>query len=223
MLSYRSSDEEGRALAPSPFIDDVAELFDAGVGRRAGAAGRCRTSSGARRRRPRPVTFGGRARRRLRRTPPPRERPLPRRPWSGRSARRRCATCATVRSSPAARWSRLRRARSTGWSSDSSSLVSWSRSPRRSSAAASCTTSLERVIAALGGPVTPASLPAAQELLSEQAAELPDALGAGRPDAVRAAIRRGIEADLRRYLISEAADGCEWVPLRARAAVRVRR
>ena len=59
---------------------------------------------------------------------------------------------------------------------------------------------LERLIAALGGPVTPASLPRAQELLSEQAAELPDALGAGRPDAVRAAIRRGIEADLRRYL-----------------------
>ncbi|MGZ4219058.1 MAG: PD-(D/E)XK nuclease family protein, partial [Solirubrobacteraceae bacterium] len=43
-------------------------------------------------------------------------------------------------------------------------------------------------------------------------AELPPTIGAGRPEPVRAAVLRTIEADLRRYLEQEAGDGCEWEP-----------
>src|SRR5207249_2992447 len=42
--------------------------------------------------------------------------------------------------------------------------------------------------------------------------ELPADLAPGRPDGVRAAARRSIEADLRRYLEHEAADDCDWAP-----------
>jgi hypothetical protein len=37
----------------------------------------------------------------------------------------------------------------------------------------------------------------------------------GQPVAVRAAVLRGIEAELRRYLRYEAADGSDWAPLKA--------
>ncbi|HUB77020.1 MAG TPA: PD-(D/E)XK nuclease family protein [Solirubrobacteraceae bacterium] len=71
---------------------------------------------------------------------------------------------------------------------------------------------LERVIGALGGPVSEVTLAAAEALVDECTAELPPGLAAGRPPAVRAAILRGIEADLRRYLRHEARGGPEWQP-----------
>lgn len=72
---------------------------------------------------------------------------------------------------------------------------------------------LERVIGRLEGPVTFESLPRAEGLLDEIVASGPPAeLAAGRPEPVRRAILRGIEADLRRYLRHEAGDGCAWVP-----------
>jgi hypothetical protein len=91
---------------------------------------------------------------------------------------------------------------------------------------------LERVFARLGAPLTARTLPRAESLLREeiercggdgvQRNTIPgDAVVAagnriaiGHPPQVRAAILRGVEAELRRYLRHEAADGREWVPLR---------
>jgi ATP-dependent helicase/DNAse subunit B len=69
---------------------------------------------------------------------------------------------------------------------------------------------LERLLARLGGPVTPESLPQALGLLDELIGEMPAPIGAGRPAPVRAAALRQIEADLRRYLEFEAACGPGW-------------
>jgi ATP-dependent helicase/DNAse subunit B len=77
---------------------------------------------------------------------------------------------------------------------------------------------LERVFAALGGPLTPGSLARAREILDELLAALAGAgretvaLGVGRPEIVRAGALRAIEADLRRYLEHEAAAGGGWHP-----------
>ncbi len=78
---------------------------------------------------------------------------------------------------------------------------------------------LERVLGRLGGPVTPDSLDAAQAILGEVLAELPEAgedgvpaIGPGRSEGLRAAMLRSIEADLRRYLEHEASDGNDWAP-----------
>ncbi|MDQ6607662.1 MAG: PD-(D/E)XK nuclease family protein, partial [Actinomycetota bacterium] len=78
---------------------------------------------------------------------------------------------------------------------------------------------LERVLSRLGGPVTPGSLDAAQTILGQVLAAQPVAnadgvpvIGPGRPDGLRAAMLRSIEADLRRYLEHEAGDGCNWAP-----------
>jgi len=71
---------------------------------------------------------------------------------------------------------------------------------------------LERVISGLGAPLTDETLPQAELALAELTAEPPAGLAPGRPEAVRAAILRGIEADLRRYLRFEAGDGCDWAP-----------
>jgi RecB family exonuclease len=79
---------------------------------------------------------------------------------------------------------------------------------------------LERVLRRLGTAVTPDSLGDALTVLGEVLAELPAdgseggvEIGPGRPEGLRAALRRSIEADLRRYLAHEAADGCDWAPL----------
>ncbi len=211
VISYRSSDEEGRALAPSPFIDDVAELFI-------------------------PEWVTSRRRRMLSDVVwSPEEAPSSRELQYARAAAA-AANAAAARGSAAGRpvartlgaaamgHVRHREVVSGGaLESFAACPVSWlierQLQPRELEPEAEALVRgsfmhdvLERLIGALGGPVTPASLPRAQELLAELAAELPAALGAGRPDAVRAAIRRGIEADLRRYLLSEAADGCGWVP-----------
>jgi ATP-dependent helicase/DNAse subunit B len=71
---------------------------------------------------------------------------------------------------------------------------------------------LEQVMERLGRAVTPESLPDALEFLNEVLAESSPAIAAGRPDGVRAAALRAIEADLRRYLEHEAGDGNEWEP-----------
>jgi RecB family exonuclease len=72
---------------------------------------------------------------------------------------------------------------------------------------------LEKVIRGVGAALTPATLPRAEGLLDELMAAPPDTLAPGRPAAVRTAILRGVEADLRRYLRHEALDGCDWTPM----------
>jgi ATP-dependent helicase/DNAse subunit B len=64
---------------------------------------------------------------------------------------------------------------------------------------------LERVLSELGEPLTPGSLEAAREILGRVlAADGGTRLGVGRPEVIRAAALRAIEADLRRYLAQEA-------------------
>ncbi len=69
---------------------------------------------------------------------------------------------------------------------------------------------LERLLARLGGPITPQSLPDALALLGELVHEVATPIGAGRPAPIRAAALRQIEADLRRYVEYEAACGPGW-------------
>ncbi|MGB0093210.1 MAG: PD-(D/E)XK nuclease family protein, partial [Solirubrobacteraceae bacterium] len=71
---------------------------------------------------------------------------------------------------------------------------------------------LQELLRRLGGPVSPESLPDAYRILEGVLAESPDPIGAGRPESVRSAAVKTIEADLRRYLAHEAADGCSWKP-----------
>jgi RecB family exonuclease len=73
---------------------------------------------------------------------------------------------------------------------------------------------LERVVSELGGPVSAAALPEAESLLSVAMAETPNTIGHGQAREVRAAMLRGIEADLRRYLHHEAGADGGWVPAR---------
>ena len=71
---------------------------------------------------------------------------------------------------------------------------------------------LEEVLRRLGHAVTPATLPEATRLLEEVLEELSPAIAPGRPEGIRRAALRMIEADLRRYLAHEAGDGCQWEP-----------
>ncbi|HUB75429.1 MAG TPA: PD-(D/E)XK nuclease family protein, partial [Solirubrobacteraceae bacterium] len=75
---------------------------------------------------------------------------------------------------------------------------------------------LERLLAMLGGPITPDSLPAALEILDRLTGELDRRarrLGAGEPPVVRAGALRAIEAGLRRYLEHEARTSDGWTPV----------
>jgi ATP-dependent helicase/DNAse subunit B len=71
---------------------------------------------------------------------------------------------------------------------------------------------LEELVRRLGMAVTEESLPDALRILEELLEELPAEVAPGRAEGVRAAARRRIAADLRRYLEHEAADGCGWEP-----------
>jgi len=73
---------------------------------------------------------------------------------------------------------------------------------------------LERVIAELDGPLSPLALPEAERLLRSAISQTPNTIGHGQAREVRAAMLRGIEADLRRYLGHEAADDAGWIPMR---------
>ena len=104
-------------------------------------------------------------------------------------------------------------ARSNGSSRASSSRASSSPTPIRSPAAATstrCSSSCSRGSAAA---VTPESLPRALEILEELTAEL---RRHGRRSAARSGLREAaaaaIAADLRRYLVHEAAGGGDWEP-----------
>ena len=79
-------------------------------------------------------------------------------------------------------------------------------------------TALERVFSELDQPLTRESLVRAREILDRALADLARGhdrgrLGVGRPEIVRDAALRAIEADLRRYLEQEAGGGAEWRPI----------
>jgi PD-(D/E)XK nuclease superfamily len=71
---------------------------------------------------------------------------------------------------------------------------------------------IEQVLRRLDGPVTPESLPRALEILDAVLDEQPHPIAPGAGEAVRAAAKRGVAADLRRYLAHEARDGLDWQP-----------
>jgi ATP-dependent helicase/DNAse subunit B len=69
---------------------------------------------------------------------------------------------------------------------------------------------LERLLQELGRPLTIESLDDANRILDGLLAEPAPQLARGRIEAVRIAALRSLEADLRRYLAHEAASGCDW-------------
>ncbi len=69
---------------------------------------------------------------------------------------------------------------------------------------------LERLLRELARPLRTDTLEDANAILERLLAEPAPELARGRPEAVRAAALRSIEADLRRYLPHEAASGCDW-------------
>ncbi len=205
VLSYRSSDEEGNLALPSPFISDVAELL---------------VPDWPERRRHRLLadvvwapeeapTPGERARALVAAQAPAAGEPAPaarvlsevalrhvrHRDMLSGGALESFADCPV-------RWFVERELQPNPLEPDSDAL-------RRGSYMHAV---LERVLERLGGPVTPDSLPEATAILQQVLEELPADLAPGRLAGVRAATRRAIEADLRRYLTHEAGDACEWTP-----------
>ncbi|MGZ4440586.1 MAG: PD-(D/E)XK nuclease family protein, partial [Gaiellaceae bacterium] len=71
---------------------------------------------------------------------------------------------------------------------------------------------LEELFGRLGEPLTPETLPDALRILGDVVTEVPPTIAPGRGEAVRTAVLVTMVADLRRYLIDEARDGCGWEP-----------
>jgi ATP-dependent helicase/DNAse subunit B len=204
ILSYRSCDEEGNVALPSPFLDDVADVLGHGWRER------------RRRRMLADVVW------------PVDEAP------TAREQQRSLAASAGGVGEPAApprrlgadalekvrhtevvsagalesyaechmKWLVERELRPQALEPDAEPLT-------RGSAAHDV---LEKVLARLGGPVTPESLPEAIRLLDETLEAVSPQLAAGRSAALRAAATQSLAADLRRYLEYETAFGSGWVP-----------
>ena len=203
VLSYRSSDEEGNLELASPFVADVADLMDE----------------------------AWRARRRTRLLGDlvwsPEEAP------TGRErARSEVAESAAVLAVPGER--RLgaealahvrhtRVASAGGLESFSACAFKWlveselqpqelAPDPDPLARGSFIHEVLERLLSRLGSAVTPESLPRALELLEELTAELPVEVAIGRPEPLREAAAAAIAADVRRYLVREAAGAIDWNP-----------
>jgi RecB family exonuclease len=205
VLSYRSSDEEGNIELPSPFVADVADLLVEGWAKRRGRRlladvvwppelaptarefDRSLVACGA-------PTAG---------EPAPPERVL-HEAALGHVRHREVVSAGALETfaSCPVRWLVQRELAPAEFEPDPEALT-------RGSYVHDV---LEQLLRRLAGPVTPASLPRANALLDELLNEVPFPLAPGRPEPVRAGIRAAVEADLRRYLAHEAADGCGWVP-----------
>jgi RecB family exonuclease len=208
-LSYRSSDEEGNLALPSPFIADVSELL---------------VASWTERRRTRllaDVVWSAEA------APTPREqaraRASARAPSAGEGP-------APVRRLGAGALGHVRHQRilSAGaLESYADCPVRWlverelqptrfDPEPEPISRGNLMHAALEQLLRRLEGPVTEASLPEALTILDEVLDELSHdpslQLAHGRPEAIRAAALRAVQADLIRYLGQEARDGNDWRP-----------
>ncbi|MBV9838085.1 MAG: PD-(D/E)XK nuclease family protein [Solirubrobacterales bacterium] len=222
VLSYRSSDEEGNLLLPSPFIADVAQLLDEQWPAR-------------RRRRLLPDVVWSEPE-----APTERERARARAARAGREAAVPEAAPGEPAVLPAERLGaaalahvRHREIVSAGaLESYADCPVKWlverelqpdrfDPDPDPIARGNVMHDWLEQLLSKLGGPVSPESLPEAHRLLDqlltglagEELSPAADAVAPGRPAAVRAAALRAIEADLRRYLEHEAANGCQCQPV----------
>ncbi len=205
VLSYRSSDEEGNLALPSPFLADVAELLvDDWPERR-------------RRRMLADITWPA--------NEAPTEREL---------ARTRAAAAAPLAgdvpspigslSETALEHVRHRRILSAGaLESYGDCPVRWlierelqpaklEPDPDPLVRGAYMHNLIEQVLRRLGDPVTRETLPRALEILDEVLDREPHAIAVGSGEAIRAAVKQGVRADLRRYLAHEARDGLDWPP-----------
>jgi RecB family exonuclease len=205
VLSYRSSDEEGNLALPSPFIADVAELLDPGWPERrrkrlladvVWPAGQAPTARELAR-----TQAADRA-------PLAGELPSPVRSLSEtalhhvRHSEILSGGALEAYGDCPMKWLVERELQPARFAPEPDPMV-------RGSLMHAV---LEQVIERLGRAVTPESLPDALEFLDEVLVESSPAIAAGRPGGVRAAALRAIEADLRRYLTQEAADGSDWEP-----------
>ncbi len=198
VLSYRSSDEEGNLALPSPFVADVGELFDAVLGARRAqrlladvvwdpddaptARELARSLAAAR-------------------APAAGERQAAERSLSGLAlARLRHSEILSAGALESyadcpVKWLVERELRPEPLEPESEAIA-------RGNLMHAV---LERVLSELGEPLTPVSLSVAEEILErELQADRGVRLGVGRPEVVRQASLRAIEADLRRYLAHEA-------------------
>jgi ATP-dependent helicase/DNAse subunit B len=203
-LSYRSSDEEGNIALPSPFIEDVAEVLD--------------------------PQWRARRRRRLLAdvTWSPDEAPTARERAKALAARGG-EPGAEVDGGPVRRLGpdALRHVRHTevlsagGLESYAACHMKWLVERELAPAALEPEPEplargswvhrvLEQVLARLGGPITPESLPDAIRLLDETMTEVSPRIASGRSAALRHAVADTIAADLRRYLAQEASCGNGW-------------
>ena len=203
-FSYRSSDEDGSLVLPSPFLADLEELLEPGW------------RAHRRRRLLADVVWSPEA------APTPREHRLALVAATGAPA----ASGVETRHLGAAAMAQVRHRRrvsANALETFAGCPVQWlverQLDPKQLAPEAEPLVRgtfmhevLERVMSRLGGPLTQRTLADAELALTELTAEPPAALAAGRPEAVRIAILRGIEADLRRYLRFEAADGNDWAP-----------
>jgi PD-(D/E)XK nuclease superfamily len=213
-FSYRSSDEDGNVVIPSPFLDDVAELFPAAWRER------------RRRRLLADVVWS------LEQAPTERDRSLAaafERAQAGRGPQPFARPGTKILSEQALSHVRHREVVSAGAIGRFASCpVSWlvesQLRPERLEPDPDALTRgsfihvvLERVFARLGAALTAETLGSAEQLLIEEmrgpaATEHRSKLALDQATEVRAAILRGIEAELLRYLRHEAEDGCEWPP-----------
>ncbi len=205
-LSYRSSDEEGSVSCASPFIEDVAEALDAGWRDR------------RRRRLLADVTWS------VEEAPNPRERALAEaasEPGPGDAPPARDAPRLTPRALGHVRHTTVLSAGAL--ENYAECHMKWlverelrpavlEPEPEPLARGRWVHDVLERVLARLGGAITPESLPDAIGLLDETIAEVRPQLAAGRPEALQRAVAETIVADLRRYLEREAECGCGWSP-----------
>jgi RecB family exonuclease len=208
VLSYRSSDEEGNIELASPFVADVAELWDPG--------------------------WRERRRRRLLGDLvwPAGEAPTDRERARAQAVEAAAGLGAGDALEPVARYlsqDALRHVRHTDVIS-AGGLESYSACPFKWLVESELQPEelepppdplvrgsyvhevLERLLSRLGDAITPESLPRALVILEALVAELPDEVAVGRPERLRTAVAEAIAADLRRYLVHEASEGSDWPP-----------